>query len=336
MSDGGLVSVVVPILNEVAVVEELHRRLTDAVTPIGSYELIFVDDGSTDGSWGRMVALAAQDEHLHLVRLSRNFGHQAAITAGLVTAQGNAVVVMDGDLQDPPELIPTLVAKWREGYDVVYTIHVRLEGETWFKRVTSELFYKFFGRLSDTRIPGQSGDFRLMSRRAVDALNRMPERARFLRGMSFWIGFPHVGVPYNKEARYAGTTKFPLRKMLKFAADATTSFSAVPLRLISVLGFVTVFFCAIYLVYTLCVRLFTNDTVQGWTSVIVVVLFLGGVQLLSLGIVAEYIGRIFEETKARPLYLVEEVVHQLDRTAATRERDDRAQGKSTAHSSPLR
>jgi polyisoprenyl-phosphate glycosyltransferase len=308
MTNRPLVSVVVPILNEAAVLDELHRRISDAMTAVDSYEVLFVDDGSTDDSWDRMVALAAKDDRLFLIRLSRTFGHQAAITAGLDAASGEAVVVMDGDLQHPPELIPTLVGKWREGYDVVYTTRLSLEGETWFKRTTSPLFYRLLGRLADIDIPGQASDFRLLSRRAVEALGRMPERARFLRGMARWIGFSQIGVPYHQEARFAGSTKFPLRKMLKFAADATTSFSTVPLRMISGLGFLSVLLCLVYLIYILYARFFTDATVQGWTSVMVLVLFLGGVQLLSLGIVGQYVARIFEEAKARPLYLVEETV----------------------------
>jgi dolichol-phosphate mannosyltransferase len=303
-----LVSIVVPIFDEAPVIDELYRRLTAALAGAGDYELLFVDDASRDESWERLSAHAATDSRVRLVRLSRNFGHQLALTAGLDAARGDVVVTMDGDLQHPPEAIPTLLVEWRKGYDVVHGVRTEPGGATWFKRVTARVFYRLMGRVSPVVIPEQAGDFRLLSRRAVDALARMPERARFLRGMASWIGFRQTTVPYREEPRFAGTTKWPPRRMLGFAADALTSFSTMPLRLVSALGFVVVLLCGAYLVYTLYVRLFTDDAVEGWTSVIVVVLLLGGVQLLSLGIVGQYIARIFEEAKGRPLYLVDEVV----------------------------
>ena len=283
-------------------------RLTQALASVGPYEIVLVDDGSTDGSWDVMCALAQDDRHMRLLRLSRNFGHQIAITAGLDAARGDAVVLMDADLQDPPELIPELVARWREGYDVVYAVRTEREGETRFKLWTASLFYKVIRRLARVDIPANAGDFRLLSRRATDALAGMPEQARFLRGMTSWIGFRQTGVTYRREARRTGETKYPTRKMFGFAADAITSFSSAPLRFVSRLGFIVVVFCVIYLGYTLYLRLFTDRTVQGWTSVIVLVLLIGGMQLLSLGIIGGYIARIFEEVKRRPLYLVEEVV----------------------------
>jgi dolichol-phosphate mannosyltransferase len=240
------------------------------------------------------------------VRLSRNFGHQIALTAGLDAARGDAVVCIDGDLQDPPEVIPELVARWQEGYDVVYAVRERREGETRFKLATASLFYKWINRMSPVDIPAQAGDFRLLSRRALDALREMPERARFLRGMTSWIGFRQIGVPYTREARFAGSTKYPLRRMLRFASDAVTSFSTTPIRFVTALGFVSVLLCLVALAWTLYLRLFTERTIQGWTSVVVVVLFLGGVQLLSLGIIGQYVGRIFDEVKGRPLYIVDE------------------------------
>jgi polyisoprenyl-phosphate glycosyltransferase len=303
-----LLSVVIPILNEEPLVGELHERVTAAVAPLGAYELIVVDDGSSDGTWSRLVELAAVDPHLRLVRLSRNFGHQIALTAGLEAARGEAVVTMDGDLQDPPEVIPDLVARWREGYDVVYGVREEREGETRYKLWTARVFYRLIGRLSPVEIPAEAGDFRLLSRRAADALRSMPERARFLRGMTSWIGFPQIGVPYRREARIAGQTKYPTRKMIKFAADAITSFSSAPLRIVSTLGFILVGFCAAYLIYTLYVRFFTDDTVEGWTSVIVVLLLIGGAQLIGLGVIGQYIGRIYDEAKGRPLYVVSELV----------------------------
>ena len=303
-----LLSVVIPILNEEPLVDELHARVTAAVAPLGPYEIVVVDDGSTDGTWSRLVELASVDPHLRLVRLSRNFGHQIALTAGLEAARGAAVVTIDGDLQDPPEVIPDMVARWEEGYDVVYGVREERQGETRYKLWTARLFYRLIGRLSPVEIPAEAGDFRLLSRRAADALRAMPERARFLRGMTSWIGFPQTGVTYTRQPRTAGRTKYPTRKMIKFAADAITSFSSAPLRIVSTIGFVLVGFCAVYLGYTFYKRFFTEDTVEGWTSVIVILLLIGGAQLIGLGVIGQYVGRIYDEAKGRPLYVVSEVV----------------------------
>jgi polyisoprenyl-phosphate glycosyltransferase len=300
-------SIVLPVFNEVGIVDELVRRLHEALAAEGSYEIVVVDDSSSDGTWDALLVHAAADHRLRLVRLSRNFGHQVALTAGMDAARGEAIVTMDGDLQDPPEVIPTLVARWREGYDVVYAIRTEREGEGLFKRGTAAGFYWILRKVAPIEIPAQAGDFRLLSRRASRALAQMPERARFLRGMSSWIGYKQIGVPYRRDARFAGETKYPTRKMLRFATDAITSFSSAPLRLVSAVGFVFVVFCAGYLAYTLYVKAFTNQAVAGWTTVVVLVLLLGGVQLLSLGIVGTYIARIFDESKRRPLYLVDEV-----------------------------
>jgi len=302
-----LLSIVAPVYNEAGIVDELVRRLHGALGEVGSYELVIVDDSSTDETWGRLLALAATDPRLRLVRLSRNFGHQVALTAGMDAARGDAIVTLDGDLQDPPELIPTLVARWREGYDVVYAVRTEREGESFFKRGTAAGFYWLLRKVAHVEIPAQAGDFRLLSRRASRALAQMPERARFLRGMSSWIGYRQIGVPYRRDARHVGDTKYPTRKMVRFATDAITSFSSAPLRLVSSIGLVFVVFCAGYLAYTVYVKAFTNEAVQGWTTVVVLVLLLGGVQLVSLGIVGTYIARIFDESKRRPLYLVDEV-----------------------------
>jgi dolichol-phosphate mannosyltransferase len=303
-----LISVVAPIHNEAETIPELHRRLTSVLAKLGAYEIVLVDDGSTDGSWERMLALAPGDAHLRLVRLSRNFGHQAALTAGLEAARGDAVVLIDSDLQDPPELIPSLVAKWREGFDVVYGLRTKREGETLFKRTTASVFYRLLRGMTRIEIPADAGDFRLLSRRAVDALARMPERARFLRGMTSWLGFPQTGVQYERDARHAGATKYPTRRMISFALDAMTSFSTTPIRVVTGLGFVLVAFCAVVLSWTVYIKVFTNSAVAGWTSLLIVVLLLGGMQLVSLGIIGQYIGRIFEEAKQRPLFVVGEIV----------------------------
>jgi dolichol-phosphate mannosyltransferase len=303
-----VISVVAPIHNEAETITELHRRLTGALAELGDYEIVLVDDGSTDRSWEQMRALAPSDPHLRLLRLSRNFGHQAALTAGLDAASGDAVILIDADLQDPPEVISTLVAKWREGFDVVYGLRTRRQGETRFKRWTASAFYRLLGGMTRVEIPADAGDFRLLSRRAVDALARMPERARFLRGMTSWLGFEQVGVHYERDPRYAGETKYPLRRMVGFALDAITSFSTTPIRIVTGLGFLLVVFCAAVFGWVVYIKIFTSTAVPGWTSVLAVVLLLGGMQLVALGIIGQYVGRIFEEAKQRPLYLVGETV----------------------------
>ena len=299
-----MLSVVVPIHNEEETLPELHRRLLAVLAPLGAHEIVFVDDGSTDRSWELMGELGGA----RLVRLSRNFGHQAAISAGLDAARGDAVVVMDGDLQDPPELIAELVARWHDGNDVVYAVRAQRAGERAWRLAAIRLYYKLLRRIAGNDIPENVGDFRLMSRRVVDALNAMPERSRFLRGMTSWVGFRQVGVEYDRDARYAGESKYGPRKLLRLALDGITSFSTVPIKLVAWLGFVCVVFCLIVLAWALYTRFFTDAAPQGWTSLLVVVLLLGGVQLLSLGIIGQYVARIFDEAKQRPLYLVSETV----------------------------
>jgi polyisoprenyl-phosphate glycosyltransferase len=309
-----LVSVVAPIFNEEATLDELHRRLTPALAPLGTYEIVLVDDGSTDGSWSRLLELAARDPKLRLLRLSRNFGHQAALSAGLDAARGDAVILMDADLQDPPEVIPSLVAKWHEGFDVVYAIRADRVGESRIRLVSISLFYRLLRRISPTDIPRNAGDFRLLSRRAADANSAMPERAPFLRGMTSWICFRQTGVVYSREARFAGVSKYPPAKLVRLAFDGITSFSTAPIKLVTALGFVLVLFCIVVLGWTVYVRFFTSHHPQGWTSVIALVLLLGGVQLLSLGVIGQYVARIFDETKQRPVYLVDEVVETVRET----------------------
>jgi glycosyltransferase involved in cell wall biosynthesis len=303
-----MLTVVVPVFNEEGTLRELYRRLALALTPADTWEVVLVDDGSVDDSWRMMRDLAALDSRLRLVRLSRNFGHQAAITAGLDAARGEAVIVMDADLQDPPELIPELVSRWRDGYDVVYAVRAERRGESAVRLLSISFFYKLLRRIAGNDIPANVGDFRLVSRRVVDALGTMPERARFLRGMTSWVGFRQTGVRYEREARFAGTSNYPPRKLLRLALDGITSFSTFPITLVTWLGFVLVVFCLGVLGWTLYTRFFTHDAPQGWTSLLVVVLLLGGVQLLSLGIIGQYVARIFEDVKQRPLYLVAEVL----------------------------
>jgi polyisoprenyl-phosphate glycosyltransferase len=309
-----VISVVAPVFNESGTLAELHRRLTLTLTGLDAYEIVLVDDGSSDGSWDLLLELAARDSRLRLLRLSRNFGHQAALSAGMDAARGDAIVLMDADLQDPPEVIPQLVAKWRDGFDVVYAVRSDREGEPRLRLASISLFYRLLHRITPTSIPENAGDFRLLSRRAADAITAMPERARFLRGMTSWIGYRQTGVPYTREARFAGESKYPARKLARLALDGITSFSTAPIKLVTGIGLALVVFCMGVLAWTLYVRLFTSDAPQGWTSVIAVVLLLGGVQLLSLGVIGQYVARIFDETKQRPLYLVDEVVESVRET----------------------
>lgn len=305
-----MISLVVPVYDEEGNVAELARRVAEIMASLDgkpAYELIFVNDGSKDGTLTALRRLAQEMPEIVVVNLARNFGHQLAATAGLDTAIGEAVILMDGDLQDPPELIVDFVAKWREGYDVVYAIRRSRKGESWFKRTTASLFYRGVRRLTKVDIPLDTGDFRLMSRRVVDALGRSRERHRFLRGLVSWVGFNQIGVVYDRDVRHSGTTKYPISKMVRFALDGVTSFSDVPLRLASLLGFVTSIVAFVVGVFEISLRLFTGYNLPGYTSTIFAILFLGGVQLIGIGILGEYIGRIYDEIKGRPLYLVADV-----------------------------
>lgn len=304
-----LLSVVVPCFNEEESLEETHRRLSAslALIPGADYEIIYVDDGSRDRTFAIMAGLQESDAHVRVIRLSRNFGHQLAVTAGIQYASGDAVVLIDADLQDPPELIATFVQEWRNGNDVVYGVRTDRPGESAFKLFTAHLFYRMIQRMSDTPIPLDVGDFRLMDRRVAAALSAMPERHRFIRGMVSWIGFQQVGVPYRRDPRFAGESKYPLIKMLRFAFDGVSSFSIVPLRLASWLGFGSSLVALAGIAYAIGVRIFTNEWVPGWAALFTAVLFVGGVQLICLGLVGEYVGRIYAESKGRPLFLVREL-----------------------------
>ena len=303
-----LVSVVVPCMNEQAVIRETCDRLITVLSPGEfSFELIFVDDGSKDHTPEILRELQSDDARVRVVCLSRNFGHQVAITAGLEHATGDAVAVIDADLQDPPEVLMEFVTKWLDGYDVVYGVRTAREGETKFKLWTAKAFYRLIGKLSDTEIPLDTGDFRLMDRRVVDALLSMPERDRFVRGMVSWLGFAQISVPYRRSPRFAGQTKYPLFKMLKFATDGIVSFSIVPLRLATWIGFLASGLSVFGIVVVLLEHYFgVIGLVKGWSSTVIAVLFIGGVQLVCLGIIGEYVGRIYGETKRRPLYVVRE------------------------------
>jgi polyisoprenyl-phosphate glycosyltransferase len=301
-------SLVVPIFNEEQTLPELQRRLAALLDRLdGSSEVLLVDDGSRDGSYSEIERIVAADPRFRAVRLSRNFGHQIAITAGLDLAGGEAVVVLDADLQDPPEVVLELARRWREGYDVVYAVREARAGETRFKEWTAAGFYRLFRRIADVDIPVDVGDFRLVDRRALDAFKLMRENNRFVRGMFAWIGYRQTGVPYERSVRHAGDTKYPLRKRVKFAADGIVSFSNAPLRIVLKLGFLVSIGSFVFGISALVVRLLGLYSVPGLASLVVVTAFVGGVQLIVLGVIGEYIARIHDEVKNRPLYLVSEL-----------------------------
>jgi polyisoprenyl-phosphate glycosyltransferase len=304
--DGGrnleLLSVVAPVYNEEATIEEFYGRVCGALNGV-RFELVLVDDGSADGSAAAMERLATTDPRVRVISLSRNFGHQTALTAGLDHARGNAVVMLDADLQDPPELIPRMLDHWRTGCDVVYAVREEREGESRFKLSTARWFYRLFDKLAQVELQHNSGDFRLLDRRPLDALLAMRERNRFLRGMTVWVGYTQAAVPYKRDPRYAGETKYTLSRMLRFSLDAISSFSHRPLQLATLLGFLisTLAFVAIPVVVVL--RLL-GSYLPGFGAITITVLLLGGIQLITIGIIGEYVGRIYDEVKGRPLYLV--------------------------------
>jgi dolichol-phosphate mannosyltransferase len=302
------ISIVAPVYNEEDVLPELARRVRAVMDETGeSWELVLVDDGSHDRSAQIINELHEADPRVNGVSFSRNFGFQIAVTAGLDHARGDAIILTDADLQDPPEVYPGMIAKWREGYDVVYGIRTSRKGETWFKLLTAKLFYRLIYRITSVDIPLDTGDFRLIDRRVVDAIRRMPERNRFLRGMVPWVGFRQTGVEYERVARFAGESKFSsVRQMMPFAVDAVTSFSYFPLRIATYLGFIIAVISMLAILTVVLLRLFGPDTpLLGQATTLVAVLFLGGVQLISLGIIGEYLGRIYDEVRGRPLYLVD-------------------------------
>jgi polyisoprenyl-phosphate glycosyltransferase len=305
MADRVTYSIVAPVYNEVDSLPELYGRVRRVMEGLGEpWELILIDDGSSDGSTAAMLDIAAQDERVRPLLFARNFGHQLAVTAGLDHSRGAAVVIIDADLQDPPEVIAELAARWREGYEVVYAQRSEREGESWFKLATASLFYRLIYRITDVRIPLDTGDFRLLDRQVVEALNQMRERHRFIRGMAAWVGFRQIGVPYRRAARTAGVTKYTLRKMVRFALNAITGFSYLPLQLATYLGFVCAGLSALAIPLVVGMRLMGNQAFTGQATTLIAVLFLGGVQLISLGILGEYVGRLYDEAKGRPLYIL--------------------------------
>jgi glycosyltransferase involved in cell wall biosynthesis len=299
-------SVVVPCFDEEAGLSELYRRVTATCREIGNYEIILVNDGSRDGTWDLMRQLADSDPCVVAVNLSRNHGHQLALTAGLSFARGERILIIDADLQDPPELLPDMMRLMHEGADIVYGQRHRRAGETAFKTLTAKLFYRLLQRLTDIDIPPDTGDFRLMTRRSLDILNAMPEDSRFVRGMVSWIGLKQVPLPYDRDPRFAGKTKYPPRKMVRFAMDAITGFSTVPLRLASVLGLVMGLISLIMLVYTVG-SWALGRAVEGWTSLSTIILIISSVQFLVLGVLGEYLGRLYMQSKQRPLFIVDTV-----------------------------
>ena len=313
MRSAELVSVVVPVYDEEGNAVELYERVCAALDGV-PFELVTIDDGSTDATPMILAELAAADDRVKVVTLARNFGHQTALTAGLDHASGDAVVMMDADLQDPPEIIPEMLERWSAGADVVYAARTERQVETRFKRATARAFYRLISKLSDVQLAHEAGDFRLLDRRALDALLSLRERNRYLRGMTVWVGFTQTAVPYARAPRHAGTTKYPLRKMVRFALDALASFSHAPLQLATVLGFAFAAFAFLMIPVAVGFRI-AGEFVPGVTTTVIAVLLLGGIQLISIGLIGEYVGRIYDEVKQRPLYLVRERLN-LDRQEA--------------------
>jgi glycosyltransferase involved in cell wall biosynthesis len=298
-------SIIAPIYNEIDNLPELYRRVKAVMDSNGeTWEFILVDDGSTDGSTEKIRELAEKDNTIRPVIFARNFGHQVAITAGWDYARGDAVVIIDADLQDPPEVILELAKKWKEGYEVVYAVRGEREGESWFKLWTASLFYRLIYRITDVKIPVDTGDFRLMDRKVVNVLKQMKERHRFPRGMSAWVGFKQIGVTYKRAARVAGVTKYPFKKMLQLAVNAITSFSYFPLQVATFFGFFSAGVAILAIPVVITMRIAGSGAFFGQATTLIAVLFLGGVQLISLGILGEYVGRLYDEAKGRPLYIV--------------------------------
>ncbi|WP_231584122.1 glycosyltransferase family 2 protein [Domibacillus indicus] len=298
-------SIIIPVYNEELVLRETYSRVKAVMEKTdGPYELLFVNDGSRDATIDILRELAVQDRHVKYLDFSRNFGHQIAITAGMDYAAGSAVVIIDADLQDPPELILDMIEKWKEGYEVVYAKRTKRKGETFFKKQTAKLFYRLLRASTDIDIPLDTGDFRLIDRKVCDQLKNMKEQSRFVRGLVSWVGFKQTAVEYERDERLAGETKYPLKKMLKFSMDGITSFSYKPLKLASLLGMMLSAASALAIIIVLYQRLFTDSTIPGWSSLLLTMLFFNGVMLIMLGVIGEYIGRIYDEAKNRPLYIL--------------------------------
>lgn len=293
---------------------ELYRRVSTVMnTCKESWELVLIDDGSSDGSTELIRTLASKDKKVRPVIFARNFGHQIAVTAGLDFCRGQAAIIIDADMQDPPEVMIEMINKWKEGYQVVYGVRKQREGETWFKKATASIFYRSISRITDVKIPIDSGDFRLLDRKVIDVMGKMRERHRFLRGMSSWVGFKQIGIEYNRATRFAGETKYPLKKMLKLAFNAVTSFSYFPLQLATITGFIIALLSMLAIIIVIILRLTNTEILLGQATTLVAVLFMGGIQLIFLGILGEYIGRIYDEAKGRPLYITSETPENFER-----------------------
>lgn len=305
--DQDRLTVVVAARNEAEALPALHPRIAAVLHRLDGVDgqVLYVDDGSTDATWEVMQRLAQQDPRVSLLRLSRNFGKELALTAALDQVETGAVLILDADGQDPPELIPQFVSKWREGYDDVHGTRIQRQGEGWLKRATAAGFYRVIGRLSKTPIPADTGDFRLLSPRALAALRQLRERHRFMKGLFGWVGFNQVAIPYRREARLAGRSNFGLWKLWNFALEGITSFSTAPLRVATYFGLLTAAFAFLFAVWIIVKAALYGDRVAGWPTMMVVILFLGGIQLIALGLIGEYLGRLYDESKQRPLYLVD-------------------------------
>ena len=302
-------TIVVPVYNEEPVIEETYKRLTAVMEQTGGpYEIIFINDGSIDSSAIIIKKIAESDNHIRLVDFSRNFGHQPAITAGMDYAKGDAVVIIDADLQDPPEVILQMIDKWKEGYEVVYGKRTERKGETFFKKSTANLYYRFLRFMTSVDIPVDTGDFRLIDRKVIEAMKRINEKNRYVRGLISWVGFRQTYVEYTREKRFAGETKYPLKKMIALAINGIASFSYKPLKFATSFGILLSCFGFIYMIIVIFQRLFTDTTIQGWASLIIILLFTQGITLIVLGLIGEYIGRIYDEAKDRPVYIVREEI----------------------------
>lgn len=309
------ISVIVPMYFEEAVVSECYKRLKEVLTNLNdyNYEIIFVDDGSRDQTLSILEKIAMVDKNIKVISFSRNFGHQAAVQAGLKLSSGDAVIIIDADLQDPPELIPQMVSLWENGNDVIYAKRKSREGETKFKLFSAKMFYNILNDLSDVSIPKDTGDFRLADRKVVDVINSLPEHNKFFRGLFSWVGFKQAPIEYERKERFAGETKYPLNKMIKLAKDGIFSFSTKPLKFVTKLGIISIFISILILIYSLLSFIFDwNNLTAGWTSIMVTVTFFAGVQLLSLGMISEYIGRIYDESKNRPSYIINKKINFED------------------------
>lgn len=313
-------SVIAPVFNEIEGLQEFYTVLSTVMNTLNEpWELLLVDDGSQDGSRELIWQLAEQDRHIVPLIFSRNFGHQIAVTAGMDHASGEAIIIIDSDLQDPPQIIPALISKWKDGYEVVYAVRREREGETWFKRTTAALFYRMIDRITDVRMPLDTGDFRLIDRSVLQTLNSMREKQRFLRGMSAWVGFNQVGVPYDRKSRFAGKSKYPFKKMLKLAMNAVTGFSSLPLQLSEYTGLFLLFSSLAYGIIWIIFAVAGRSFLPGQALTILILLLVGAAICLFLGVIGEYISRIYEEAKARPLYILRE----NPKTSHSRSRNDK-------------